>query len=136
MAKTKLDIALFAQEPQFNSLDKEFLASKNVTILESPAAFAAIDATTFVYGPHFPPRLWPGGSPHLAAPFVLGVDIEKMEESPKTEEGARDVEGRRAKNKFVESRERMRWPEPESIAFSNMILYWARREEDEADEAA
>ena len=41
----------FAQDPVFNSLDKELLSSLNIEVVEHPGAFKSVNEHTFLYAP-------------------------------------------------------------------------------------
>ena len=52
---TLTPITLFAQEPNFNSVDEQFLANHHVTVVEHPKGYNEIDESTFttsLYVPH------------------------------------------------------------------------------------
>lgn len=44
-------IKSYAQDPVFNSLDRELLNSLNIEIVEHPSAFNSVDEHTFLYAP-------------------------------------------------------------------------------------
>lgn len=44
-------IPVYAQEPRFNELDKEYLASLGITVVENPGIWGIIDSETLAYSP-------------------------------------------------------------------------------------
>jgi hypothetical protein len=45
------ELKLYAQEPRFTSLDREFLRSLDVTVLDPPQAEELVDKSTFIFVP-------------------------------------------------------------------------------------
>lgn len=52
-------VKLFAQDPCFTDIDKDFLGSCDINTLCHPKAYENIQKNTFVFAPHFPHFLWP-----------------------------------------------------------------------------
>ena len=67
--------AIYFQEPEFNSLDKDFLKSRGYEVLDSPSALDFMTEETFLYTP-FCPMNWLYACMHRALPsMALGRDI-------------------------------------------------------------
>jgi hypothetical protein len=45
------ELKLYAQEPRFTSLDREFLQSLDITVLDPPQAEELVDESTFIFIP-------------------------------------------------------------------------------------
>jgi SRR1 len=73
----------FAQDPVFNTLDKQLLARLNIEVINHPAAFHHINFTTFVFCPRaefFVTR----GVLSRSPPIYLGDESLKTYQDPKT----------------------------------------------------
>ena len=52
MEKITADAKMFFQDPLFNKIDRDFLATYGIAVIENPEAFNKMSTTTFLYAPN------------------------------------------------------------------------------------
>lgn len=104
---------VFAQDPVFNTLDRALLAGLGIAVVEHPAAFELVDASTFLFCPgaekvHLEQLVVPGPA------LLFGGPLEDTGSEPL--------------DSFLDTTESCRLPAFDACehAFWNMRLYWRK----------
>lgn len=72
------EIKLYAQDPAYNTVDRHLLDYLGVEVLETPAACALCDETTFVFAPHVQLTLWTSDMRMGKTALIVGNDVDKF----------------------------------------------------------
>lgn len=118
--QTSPNIAVYAQDPVFNDLDKSLLSSLDITILEHPHAFEKVTAATFLYCP---------GAEQAHLSQLLALDPGFLFGGPLEDIASEEV------RRFVGARGSVRLPrfQEHEHAFWNMRVYFPEETEDDEE---
>ncbi|KAL8683216.1 MAG: hypothetical protein Q9186_000828 [Xanthomendoza sp. 1 TL-2023] len=83
-------VNVFIQDPIFNTLDHEFLASLGYTILTHPSALAEITSSTFLFAPHLEIEIYAQALGGVEQPALcVGTDLTECLDRWSTGRGGR-----------------------------------------------
>lgn len=76
------NIPVVAQDPAFSPLDKEFLQTHGIEVVQSPDGFDLIDANTLVYAIHCYPIVYNEVGKKGAPAVLVGNDLNRLTDGP------------------------------------------------------
>lgn len=71
-----------AQDPVFTSLDKEFLQTHDMSVIEDPDGFDLVDANTLVYAIHCYPTVYQQVGKKGGPAVLIGNDLKGRTTGP------------------------------------------------------
>ncbi|KAI9676465.1 MAG: hypothetical protein M1817_000622 [Caeruleum heppii] len=115
---------IYAQDPVFNSLDEQLLATMNITVVQDPEAFDLIDETTFLLAPHCERSFLLPGLRGRDPLLVVANSFESLLNGPLS--ATISVEDRQLAQLFLGRRVAARFPDFEELpsAFNDLMIYW------------
>ncbi|KAH8701733.1 hypothetical protein BGW36DRAFT_371434 [Talaromyces proteolyticus] len=126
--KEELDMKFVAQDPIFNTLDKQLLSSLGISVVNSPDGFTAVSANTLLFAPGAEKRHLEMLLP-MDPVLVFGGPLE--EHAPWFYTNESHDHGKGELKRFLEGRESVQLAEfgPKPEAFWRMRVYWRNRYE-------